>query len=63
MNAETPAIWLKIASLRTLRAIMQWTHCSREPWRGQAGRTVIHWLLFLGHGAWSVVDALPAMGS
>lgn len=50
-----------IALFWVLRAIMQWTHYSREHWRGQAGRTVIHWLLFLGYGTWSAVCALAAM--
>lgn len=36
------------------RSIMQWTHYSRSHWRGDRTRTALHWLLFLGYGAFSV---------
>lgn len=45
-----------------LRSVLQWTHYSREHWRGKAGLTVIHWLLFFGYGAWSAVYLVAAMG-
>lgn len=40
-----------------LRCVMQWTHYSASHWRGQPGRTVIHWLLFVGYLFWTVVYA------
>lgn len=40
-----------------LRCVMQWTHYSSSHWRGQIGRTVIHWLLFVGYLFWTVIYA------
>lgn len=40
-----------------LRCVMQWTHYSASHWRGQPGRTLIHWLLFVGYLFWAVVYA------
>jgi hypothetical protein len=40
-----------------LRCVMQWTHYSASHWRGQTGRTVIHWLLFVGYLFWTVMYA------
>ena len=34
-----------------IRSIMQWSHYSREHWRGDPTRTVIHFVLFFGYGA------------
>jgi hypothetical protein len=43
-----------------LRCILQWTHYSPVHWRGNATRTLIHWTLFLGYGAWTAVYFLAA---
>ncbi len=43
-----------------VRCILQWTHYSPSHWRGQAGRTVIHWTLFLGYAAWTAVYFIAA---
>jgi hypothetical protein len=40
-----------------LRCVMQWTHYSASHWKGQMGRTVIHWLLFVGYLFWTVLYA------
>lgn len=43
-----------------LRCVMQWTHYSASHWRGQAGRTAIHWALFLVYGLWAAIYAWAA---
>ena len=43
-----------------LRCIMQWTHYSSSHWKGQEGRTAIHWTLFIGYGCFAVVYLLAA---
>jgi hypothetical protein len=56
--ATTPlAIWLAgaIGFFWLVRSAMQWTHYSASHWRGNIGRTLIHWTLFLGYGAIAVV--------
>jgi hypothetical protein len=51
--ANPLAIWLAVAIgvFWLVRSIMQWSHYSASHWRGDALRTVIHWMLFLGYGA------------
>ncbi len=49
-----------IALFWGVRAVMQWTHYNGSHWRGQPGRTVIHWLLFLGYSLWAAAYALAA---
>jgi hypothetical protein len=56
--ATTPlAIWLAgaIGFFWLVRSAMQWTHYSASHWRGNTGRTLIHWTLFFGYGAMAVV--------
>jgi hypothetical protein len=56
--ATTPlATWLAgaIGFFWLVRSAMQWTHYSASHWRGNIGRTLIHWTLFLGYGAMAVV--------
>jgi len=50
-------IWLGVAIgiFWLARPIMQWLHYSPSHWRGNALRTAIHWLLFLGYAALAVV--------
>jgi hypothetical protein len=43
-----------------VRCVMQWTHYSISHWRGNRVRTVIHWTLFFGYGAWATVYFLTA---
>ncbi len=43
-----------------VRCVMQWAHYSSSHWRGNPGRTAIHWALFLGYGAWAVAYAAAA---
>jgi hypothetical protein len=38
-----------------VRSIMQWSHYSPSHWRGEATRTLIHFLLFFGYGALAAV--------
>src|SRR2546423_9153742 len=57
-NATHPiCVWLAIGigSFWAVRSIMQWTHYSRVHWRGDRVRTLIHWALFLGYGAFSAI--------
>ena len=49
-----------VGAFWALRCVMQWTHYSREHWRGIPRETVIHWLLFFGYGAWAAVYFLAA---
>ena len=48
--------WLAvtIALFWGARATMQWTHYSRSHWCGHAGRTLIHFALFLGYAGFAV---------
>jgi len=57
-----PAIWLAtaIGLFWLVRSIMQWLHYSSSHWRGNVGRTWIHWMLFLGYGAIAIVYFLAA---
>ncbi len=51
------AVWLAaaIGIFWGIRAVMQWTFYSRSHWQGDAARTLMHWLLFLGYGALALV--------
>ena len=57
-NATHPiCVWLAIGmgSFWAVRSIMQWTHYSPVHWRGDRVRTLIHWALFLGYGAFAAI--------
>lgn len=43
-----------------LRCVMQWTHYSPAHWRGIPSRTVIHFILTFGYGAWTAVYFMAA---
>ena len=66
-SAATPlCVWLAISIgiFWAVRSVMQWLHYSPVHWRGNPGRTAIHWALFLGYGAIAVVYlAAAARGS
>ena len=51
------ATWLAaaIGIFWGIRAFIQWTFYSRTHWQGDAARTLMHWLLFLGYGAFALV--------
>jgi hypothetical protein len=52
-SAANPlCIWLSasIGIFWAVRLTMQWTHYSASHWRGDAGRTLVHWMLTLGYG-------------
>ncbi|MEY2529904.1 MAG: hypothetical protein QOJ05_1994, partial [Verrucomicrobiota bacterium] len=57
-NATHPlCVWLAvgIGVFWAIRSVMQWTHYSAVHWRGDRLRTLIHWALFLGYGAFAAV--------
>ncbi|MGI8436140.1 MAG: hypothetical protein ACR2NX_04455 [Chthoniobacterales bacterium] len=56
-GSDLVATWLAIAIglFWGIRSVMQWTHYSASHWRGQASRTLAHWLLFFGYGSFAVV--------
>jgi len=61
--AATPlCAWLAagIGIFWLVRSGMQWTHYSPTHWRGDTGRTVIHFVLFFGYGAFAAVYLLAA---
>ncbi|MEY2585719.1 MAG: hypothetical protein QOD80_1745 [Verrucomicrobiota bacterium] len=55
--AHPVCIWLAIGIgvFWAVRSMMQWTHYSAVHWRGDRIRTLIHWMLFLGYGAFAAV--------
>jgi len=55
--AHPLCIWLAtgIGVFWLVRSMMQWTHYSPVHWRGDGVRTLIHWMLFLGYGAFAAV--------
>ena len=63
-HANAIAIWLAtaIGIFWAIRAIMQWTYYSRVHWRGDGRRTIIHWILFLGYGAFAFLYLAAASG-
>ena len=50
-------VWLAagIGVFWAVRSVMQWSHYSAVHWRGDKIRTAIHWILFLGYGAFAAV--------
>lgn len=62
-GADPAATWLAIAIgiFWAIRSIMQWTSYSSTHWRGDAIRTGLHWLLFLGYGAFAVVYLIAGL--
>jgi hypothetical protein len=61
--AEPICVWLTIGigSFWAIRSVMQWTHYSAVHWRGDRVRTLIHWTLFLGYGAFAAVYFAAAL--
>jgi hypothetical protein len=57
MGGIPMAIWLALAIgiFWSIRAVMQWTYYSGTHWRGDAARTLLHWMLFLGYSALALV--------
>ena len=56
MGANPIGVWLAagIGIFWLVRSVMQWSHYSPEHWRGDPGRTLIHFLLFFGYGLLAV---------
>jgi hypothetical protein len=56
-GANPLGVWfaLGIGAFWTVRSVMQWSHYSAIHWRGNRLRTLIHWTLFLGYGAFAAV--------
>ncbi len=56
-GAQPNCVWLAIGigAFWAIRSVMQWSHYSAVHWRGDKSRTVIHWMLFLGYGAFAAV--------
>jgi hypothetical protein len=62
-NAAHPVcVWLSIGIgvFWAIRSVMQWTHYSAVHWRGNGLRTVIHWMLFVGYGAFAALYLIAA---
>ena len=61
--AHPICVWLAIGIgfFWAIRSLMQWTHYSAVHWRGDRGRTLIHWALFLGYGAFAAVYFTAAL--
>jgi hypothetical protein len=55
--AHPLCVWLAtgIGVFWAVRSVMQWSHYSTVHWRGDRVRTLIHWMLFLGYGAFAAV--------
>jgi hypothetical protein len=51
------AVWLAvgIGAFWGIRSVMQWAHYSPSHWRGNVGRTLIHFALFFGYAAFATV--------
>ena len=63
-NASQPiCVWLAIGIgfFWAIRSLMQWTHYSTVHWRGDRLRTLIHWMLFVGYGAFAAVYFAAAL--
>jgi hypothetical protein len=57
-SAANPlCIWLAaaIGAFWFIRSLMQWFYYSASHWRGNTGRTVIHWALFLAYAGFAAV--------
>jgi hypothetical protein len=63
MAASPICVWLAlgIGIFWAVRSIMQWVFYSPIHWRGNAARTVIHFLLFFGYGALALVYIAAAL--
>jgi hypothetical protein len=50
-------VWLAIGigAFWAVRSVMQWSHYSAVHWHGDKARTAIHWMLFVGYGAFAAV--------
>jgi hypothetical protein len=61
--AEPICVWLAIGigSFWAIRSVMQWTHYSAVHWRGDRGRTLIHWMLFLGYAGFAAIYFAAAL--
>ena len=61
--AHPVCVWLAlgIGGFWAIRSVMQWTHYSAIHWRGDRGRTLIHWALFLGYGAFAAIYFTAAL--
>ena len=44
-----------------IRCVMQWTTYSASHWRGLPLRTLAHWALFLGYGAFAIIYLTAAL--
>ena len=63
-NAAHPmCVWLAIGigGFWAIRSVMQWSHYSAVHWRGDRLRTLIHWMLFLGYGAFAAIYFTAAL--
>jgi hypothetical protein len=63
-NATSPiCVWLAIGigAFWAIRSVMQWSHYSAVHWRGDRLRTLIHWTLFLGYGAFAAIYFTAAL--
>jgi hypothetical protein len=63
-NAAHPiCVWLAmgIGAFWAVRSVMQWSHYSAIHWRGDRIRTLIHWTLFLGYGAFAALYFAAAL--
>ena len=56
------ARWLAagIGIFWAIRTLIQWLYYDWSHWRGQAGRTAIHWILTLAYGGSAVVYLVAA---
>ena len=56
-------VWLAfgIGAFWAIRSLMQWTHYSAVHWRGDGLRTLIHWMLFVGYGAFAAIYFTAAL--
>ena len=61
--AHPLCVWLAIGIgiFWAVRSMMQWSHYSAVHWRGDRLRTLIHWMLFLGHGAFAAIYFTAAL--
>jgi hypothetical protein len=55
--AHPLCVWLAIGIgvFWAIRSVMQWSHYSAIHWRGDRLRTAIHWMLFVGYGAFAAI--------
>ncbi|MCA9099673.1 MAG: hypothetical protein KDA63_00895 [Planctomycetales bacterium] len=61
-GGEPTAAWLAGAMglFWGIRTLMQWFYYSPSHWRGQTGRTVIHWMLTVVYGAMTITYLIAA---